>query len=350
MGPDGLFELTRAHVPTQRLSPELERSILTIRRRLESAVHPGTRYRLVGAHSILAELEALQVRPLPCVRTIERLLQRHGVTLPRVRLAPLVSHYTYPTPSATDSNAVHQVDCVGPIYLLGQRKRYYIWTCKDVYDGSVCLNLSRSRKMDAVLTFLGQCWKALGRPDQVQFDNAREVVGWGPAARYLSRVLRLCLRFDVEPILIPPAKPERQGSIENFNGWMQSRIFKRHFSRVSALRLELQRLQETVNSQHVHARLGGLTPTQYRRQKQLSKLPARYVLPLEPVPLAAGRVIFIRQVTHSGTIHLLGLSYTVGKRLKGQYVKAVLDTQRHRLTAYLNGRIHKRWPYPYLKS
>jgi putative transposase len=349
LGPDGLFELTRAHVPTQRLSPELERSILTIRRRLESAVHPGTRYSLVGAPTILAELKALQVRPLPCVRTIERILQRHGVTLPRVRLAPLVSHYTYPAPQATDSNQVHQVDCVGPVYLLGQRKRHYIWTCKDVYDGAVCLDLSRSGKMDAVLAFLGQCWKTLGRPRVVQFDNAREIVGWGPAARYLSRVLRLCLRFDVEPLPIPPAKPERQGSIEHFNGWMQSRIFKRHFSRVSALRLELGRLQAAVNAQHVHARLGGLTAVQYRRQKQLSKLPARYVIPLEAVPLSAGRVIFIRQVTHSGTIHLLGLTYKVGKRLKGQYVKAVLDTQRHRLTVYLNGRIHKRWPYPYLK-
>ena len=349
LGPGGLLELTRAHVPTQRLSPELERSILTIRRRLEATVHPGTRYSLIGAQSILAELEALQIRPVPCARTIERILQRHGITVPRVRLAPLVSPYTYPTPQANDSNYVHQVDCVGPIYLLGQRKRHYLWTCKDVYDGAVCLDLSRSRKMEAVLAFLGQCWKTLGRPRQVQFDNAREIVGWGPAARYLSRVLRLCLRFDVQPILIPPAKPERQGSIENFNGWLQARLFRRHFSRVSALRLELQRLQEAVNTQHVHARLGGLTPVKYRQQKQLSKLPARYVIPLAPVPLAAGRVTFVRQVTPSGTIHLLSLTYKVGKRLKGQYVKAVLDTQRHRLTVYFNGRIHKRWTYSYLK-
>jgi hypothetical protein len=55
LGPDGLFELTRIHVSTQRLSPELERSILTIRRRLESAVNRGTRYSLIGADSILAE-------------------------------------------------------------------------------------------------------------------------------------------------------------------------------------------------------------------------------------------------------------------------------------------------------
>jgi hypothetical protein len=39
--------------------------------------------------------------------------------------------------------------------------------------------------MEHILTFLGDCWKTLGRPRQVQFDNARELVGWGPAARYL---------------------------------------------------------------------------------------------------------------------------------------------------------------------
>jgi transposase InsO family protein len=328
----------------------LERTILSIRQRIESQIHPGTRYSLIGAQSILAELEALHIRPVPSPRTIERVLQRHGVTLPRIRLAPLVSRYTYPAPQALDSNQVHQVDCIGPIYLLGQRKRHYLWTCKDVFDGAVCLDLSRSRKMEAVLAFLGQCWKTLGRPRVVQFDNAREIVGWGPAARYLSRVLRLCLRFGIEPVLIPPAKPERQGSVENFNGWLQARLFQRHFSRVSALRLELQRLQDAVNTQHVHPRLGGLTPAQYRRQKQLSKLPPRYTIPTQPVPLAAGRVTFIRQVTPYGNIHLLSQSFKVGKRLKGQYVKAVLDTQRHRLTVYLNGRVLKRWPYPYLKS
>lgn len=349
VGPDGLFDLTPANMHPRRLSPELEQTILNVRQRLEAQVHPATRYSLIGAPAILAELEALHLRSLPSLRTVERVLHRRGVTLPRIQLAPLVSRYTYPAPQATDSNQVHQVDCVGPVYLRGQRQRHYLWTCKDIFDGAVCLELSRSRRMEAVLAFLGKCWKTLGRPRLVQFDNAREFVGWGPAARSLSRVLRLCLRLRVEPMLIPPAQPERQGSIENFNGWMQARLFQRRFARVAALRLELQRLQDAVNAQHVHARLGGLTPNQYRRQKPLSKLPPRYVIPTEPVPLAAGRVTFIRQVSPNGNAHLLGLTFKVGKRLKGQYVKVVLDTQRHRLTAYLNGRVHKRWPYPYLK-
>lgn len=58
---------------------------------------------------------------------------------------------------------------------------------------------------------------------------------------------------------------------------------------------------------------------------------------------------FIRQVTPNGNVHLLGLTFKVGKRLKGHYVKVVIDTQHAQLTVYVQGRIFKRWPYPYVK-
>ena len=256
-----------------------------------------------------------------------------------------MSQHDYPAPQAQTSNDLHQLDLVGPIYLKGQRQRYYILVCKDVFDGAVCLTLSRSRKMDEVLTFLGECWKTLGRPRQIQFDNAREFAGWGTAARYLSRVIRLCLRFGVEPIFIPPKRPQYNGSVENFNGWFQPRLMQRRFARPADLRRELQRLQEAVNTQHVHPRLGGLTAEQHRRRQKLQKLPPRFVVPIEVLPVAAGRVTFIRMVTPQGNIHLLGQTFWIGKRRKGQYVKAVLDTQRRWLTVYLNGRVFKRWPY-----
>ncbi len=349
MGATGLYDLTRARQRTALISPEMERTILTIRKRLESSYHPQMRYALIGASAIQAELKALHIRSVPCARTIERVLQRNGVTLPRVRLARFLPSHVYPAPQAQDSNQLHQVDLVGPVYLKGQKQRYYIFVCKDVFDGAVCLKLGRSRKMEAVLDFLGDCWKTLGRPKQVQLDNAREYLGWGAAARYLSRLIRLCLRFEVEPIFIPPARPQYNGSVENFNGWFQPRLFQRHFTRVSALQRELQRLQDTVNTQHVQRRLGGLTPEQYRRRKKLQKLPPRFVVPTELLPIAAGRVTFIRQVTIHGKIHLLSQTFAVGKRLKGQYVKIVLDTQRAHLTLYVKGRIFKRWAYPFLK-
>jgi transposase InsO family protein len=350
LGPNGLFDLTRANVQPRKLSAELERTIVGIRQRLASQVHPGTRYSLIGASSILAELQILHIRPLPSIRTIERVLERNGETVPKVRLAPYLARSTYPKPQATCSNQLHQVDAVGPLYLKGNRQRYYIFTCKDVYDGAVYLKLYRSRKMEVILDFLGESWKNLGLPEQVQFDNAREVVGWGPAARYLSRVLRLCLRFGVEVLLIPPGRPQHNGSVEHFNGWFQPRLFQRHYSRVGALQRELQRLQETVNHQHVQSRIGGLTPVQHRRRTKIRKLPPNYVVPTAPLSIAAGSISFFRQVTAHGNVHLLSQTFYVGKRLKGEYVKVQLDTKRAQLTVYRRGRIFKRWPYPFLKK
>jgi putative transposase len=350
-GPAGLYDLTRAnqHV-AQRLPPELERAILSIRRRLQAHATPATRYCLTGAAAILAELKALGVRPLPCERTIERVLQRNGLTAPRVRLAPLLPRQQWPGPQARASNELHEVDLVGPVYLQGSGHRYYIWVGKDAFDGAVCLRLAYSRRMDEVLAFLGECWKDLGRPEQVQFDNARELAGWGQSARALSRVIRLCLRYGVSPVFIPEGEPQFNGSAENFNGWFQPRLFGHRFRRPGDLRRELARLQEAVNTQHVHPRLGGQTPAQHRRGVRLQKLPASFAVPTERQPLAKGHVTFIRRVSWAGTVTVLSQSFRVGKRQRGLYLRLVVDTGRGSLTAYLNGRVLKRWPYKLLNE
>jgi putative transposase len=349
-GADGLYDLTRARHVAQRIPPELERTILSIRRRLQAHATPATRYRLVGAHALLAEVKALGIRPLPSVRTIERVLQRNGLTAPKVRLAPLLPRQEWPGPQARASNELHEVDLVGPVYLQGSGHRYYIWVGKDAFDGAVCLRLAESRRMDEVLWFLGACWKDLGRPEQVQFDNARELAGWGQSARALSRVIRLCLRYGVSPVFIPEGEPQFNGSAENFNGWFQEPLFQQRFRRPGDLRRELARLQEAVNTQHVHPRLRGQTPAQHRRGLRLQKLPARFVVPTGRLPLAEGRVLFIRRVSVAGTVRVLSQTFRVGRRHRGLYLRLVIDTGRGWLTAYLNGRVLKRWPYKLLND
>jgi putative transposase len=345
-GPEGLYDLTRAnHHVAQRLSPERERTILSIRRRLQAHATPATRYSLTGGTAILVELKSLGVRPLPSARTIERVLERNGLTAPRFRLAPLLPRQQYPGPQARASNPLHEVDLVGPVYLKGHSQRYYLWVGKDAFDGAVCLRLAHSRRRDEVLWFLGECWKDRGRPEQVQLDNARELSGWGPAARNLCRVIRLCLRFGVAPVFIPEREPQFNGSVENVNGWFQPLLFDRRFTRPGDLRRELARLQEAVNTQHVHPRLGGLTPEQHRRGLRLQKLPASFEVPTDRQPIAAGRVTFLRRVSVAGTVKVLSQSFRVGERHRGLYLRLVVDTGRGRLTAYLNGRVLKRWPY-----
>jgi hypothetical protein len=115
-GPEGLYDRTRAnrHV-ARRPPPELERALLSVRRRLQAPAAPATRYRLIGAAAVRAERKVLGIRPLPCERTSERVLERNGFSAPRVRLAPLLPRQEYPGPQARASHQLHPVDLVGPV-------------------------------------------------------------------------------------------------------------------------------------------------------------------------------------------------------------------------------------------
>ena len=163
-------------------------------------------------------------------------------------------------------------------------------------------------------------------------------------------MIRLCLRFGVSPVFIPVGEPQFNGSVENFNGWFQEPLLQRKFHRPGDLRRELVRLQEAVNTQHVHPRPGGKTPAQHRRGLRLQKLPKSFVVPTGRLPLAAGRVTLIRRVSVAGTVTVLSQSVRVGKKHRGPYLQMVVDTGRGRLTAYLNGRVLKRWPYKLLND
>jgi hypothetical protein len=206
-------------------------------------------------------------------------------------------------------NELHEIDLVGPVYLQGNRYRYYIWVGKNVFDGAVCLRLAGSRCMNEVLWLLGECWKDLGLPARAQFESARELAGWGPAARTLSRVIRLCLRYGVNPVCIPAGEPQFNGSVENFNGWFQDSLFQRKFHRPGDLRRAIGRQQEAVNTRHVHPRLRGQTPAKHCHGLRLQKLPTSFVVPTERLPLSEGRVSFSRRVSVAGTATVLSQKF-----------------------------------------
>jgi len=346
-GPEGLYDLTRSnHQVVNRTPPHIERAVISIRRRLAARATPQTRYSQMGASQIRAELEALGYTPLPGLRTIDRIVNRAGLSCPPLRFAPRVAQNEYPGPQARDSHQVHQVDIVGPRYLKGDSTRYYFLICKDVFDQSIYVVFVDTRKMAVILDFLVQAWHHLGLPEKVQFDNGREFCGFGYAARFLSRVIRFCLRLQVEPIFIPEGNPQRNGSVENFNGWFQPLLLNRPFRRPGDVRRELRRLMTTVNEQHVHSQLAARTAAQYRRGKRLRKLPANFQVEQNKLPIAVGKVTFIRVVSVKGAINILEQKFQVGKRIKFQYVQATLYTKYQQLKVYHKGRLIKVFRYP----
>jgi hypothetical protein len=341
-GPEGLYDLSRTNQQVvNRTPPRIERAVISIRRRLAARATPQTRYSLVGAAQIRSELEALGYTPLPALRTIEGILTRAQLSCPPVRLERRLAQSEYPVQPVSDSNQLHQVDLVGPRHLPGDATDYYFLICRDRYDGAVYMELATNREMKTVINFLIHAWQQLGLPERVQCDNGREFCGFGPRARYLSRLIRFCLRLGIEPVFIPKGHPQRNGAIEHFNGWFQPLLLGRLLRGPADVRRELRRLIETTNHQHVRPQLGYKTTAQYRRGQRLRKLPAGFKLDLDQLPLTAGKVSFIRLVSAAGNIDILEQPFQVGKRHKFQYVKATIDTKRQRLQVYHKGRLIK---------
>jgi putative transposase len=77
----------------------------------------------------------------------------------------------------------------------------------------------------------------------------------------------------------------------------------------------------------------------------LRKLPADFSVDGQKLPLAVGKVTFVRLVTAGGHIHILGQRFKVGKRLKFQYAIATIYTQRKTRKVYHKGRLLKEFAY-----
>ena len=341
-GVEGMYDLTHTcQSIVNRIPAHIERAILSVRKRLAARATPQTRYALLGAPAIARELEQLGFAPLPSLRTVERVLQRAHLTSPRLELAHRVPRTDYPMPKATDTNQVHQVDLVGPRYLRHDQTQYHFYVCKDVFDQQIYVEFWPGNRMDTVLGFLVRAWQRMGLPQQVQFDNGRQFYSSGRYARSVNRVIRLALRLGVQPVFIPAAQPQRNGSVENFNGWFQPLLLRQIFSNARAVRRELRRMMTSANEAHPHQCLGFKTSTQFRRTKRLRMLPADFQLDFDNIPLAVGKMIFIRLVNQTGNVSILDEVVKIGRRFRFQYVKAVVETHPQHLKVYCNGRLIK---------
>ena len=115
-GAQGLYD--RFHAAfwvANRTDRTLWKAVVQLRQHLQDRQSETGRYRLLGAPTISWELKQVGYRPVPALRTIERILQREGLTQPRQRLEMAPPLKAYPGPKAKDSNQVHQLDFVGPL-------------------------------------------------------------------------------------------------------------------------------------------------------------------------------------------------------------------------------------------
>lgn len=340
----------RSHAPQthpQKCSSEIVQAILQIRDRLMRRQGARQRYRLAGAPTIRHELACLGYEPLPSLRTIERILQRGERTSPAFRAQPSASSSTYPVVPARRSNQRHQMDLIGPRYLKGSRHQWFFLVYRDVYDGAVFVEFQPKPKLETVLDFAVRAWQHLGLPDTLQVDNS-DLFGLTSHPGSLNRFVRLVLLVGIELTFIPEHEPWRNGAIEQFNGWLQERLLAITLHAPAQVRRELRAMMETCFHDHIHPSLNFQTTAQVRRSFRPRTLPHNFQRHLQPLPVAIGRVTFLRRVRPSGRITVLGVKFKVGKRLAHQYISAILYTRTMILKIYSHGHLIKQFDFPFV--
>lgn len=340
----------RSHAPRAQRSAwsnDIRQAIVHIRDQLMRRHGPRERYRLAGAPTIRHELACLGYDPLPSLRTIERVLQAAGRTSPAFRPQPRAVSSDYPVRQATHSNQRHQLDLIGPRYLKGSRRQWFFLVYRDIYDQAVYVEFQPKPKMEMVLAFVVRAWQRLGLPDDLQVDNS-DVFGLTSHPGSLNRFVRLALLVGVQLTFIPEHEPWRNGSVEQFNGWLQERLFAIQLHSPAQVRRELAAMMNTCFHEQIHPHLNFQTTAQVRRTLAARTLPHNFRAHQQPLPVTIGRVVFIRRVRRSGRITVLGVKFRVGKRFAHQYVSTTLYTRTMTVTVHHRGRLLKQFAFPFV--
>lgn len=322
-----------------RLTPWVKQLVIATRRDLaQRAVG------LIGPKAIQRELAGLCPVGLT---SIKRILRQAGITGGRPSPPPY-----FPQPQPPEGYQLDATDWTER-YLPGGAKVYAFHTL-DLRTRAGKQTISPNKSGATVRAHALTVWKSLGIPDFLQLDNDAAFNGGYKVPRVIGQFVRLCLSVGVELIFLPVGEAERNGAIESFNHlWGGSLYDRSHFDRVEQVAATTPAFEAWYMHVYAPPKLNGRTPGQAGRQVCRPRLSvaAEHAIP-EPLPITAGRLHFIRQVSADGTIRLLNETWRVGKRWTGKYVWATVTTQRHTLSIYYRAksgqamRCLRHFPFP----
>lgn len=163
-----------------------------------------------------------------------------------------------------------------------------------------------------------------------------------------------------EVVFIPQGEPGRNATIESFNDLWQERVLRRHTCpSLARLRKVNERFLRYYQYKKPHRGLtqkdhgtrfpGILRESLWESLKQISEGfdPEHYVdaRGCLNIPVAKGKVSFIRKVNILGKVEINGVQYFIRKKLEGQYIVATIFTRRKKLVIKHDGKTIKTFSF-----
>ncbi len=346
----------------RKVSDYLVKKILSIREELESHKTRRSKFSGIGAEVIYWELEQRKVSNIPSIPTIARILSRHGKT-GKSKIKRSSNNQPYPYIKAERMGDFHQTDLVGPRYIRGQKGviRFYSFHTVDVAGHTAFTSQFTNKQTISMCKHLVETWGFMGIPEVSQMDNEMAATGGGRYPYSISQFIRLHLLMGIHLVFIPQGEPGRNATVESFNGLWQERVLRRHnCPTLAIIRRTSERFLQYYHYEKPHR---GLTQKEYGTRfsgvlrdhlwKSLRHIQKGFNLEKYKdsnghlnLPIAKGRVSFIRKVDLHGRIEVNGSTYFIRRKLEGQYVIATIFTHRKRLVVKQDNRIIKSFSFP----
>jgi len=301
-------------VPSQvanRTSTQIERQVLEIRRELKEVSDLGE----FGATAIRRELAARKLQPLPGVRTIGYILERHGLLDARTRQRQKPPPPGWYLPEVAAGLAeLDEFDFVEGLVIKGGPE-IEILNVVSLHGGLVDSWPTTGFTAELTRGAMIEHWRAWGLPDYAQFDNDTRFQGPHTHPDTIGTVIKLCLSLAVIPVFVPPREHGMQNAIEGFNGRWQAKVWARfHYPDLPGVQTQSARY---------------ITAYRQRQAARMELSPGRRAFPkrwqFDPQAKVRGQMIFIRRTTDQGAVSLLGRQFVVAKHWVHRLVKCVVD-------------------------
>jgi hypothetical protein len=305
----------------------VQRRVLGLRRELRQGD-----LGFVGAQAIQDALRAERPhRRLPSVRTIGRILQRHGVldAVRRTRRSAPPPGWYLPDVAAGEVE-LDAFDVIEDLPLEGG-PRLDVLTTRALWGAACGAWVSASMRARWLCERLEAHWRHHGCPRYAQFDNDSRFQGTHTHPDVLGQVIRFCLSVGVTPVFAPAREHGPQNLNESFNHLWQQKVWQRfHHANAAAF--------QTCSDRFVAA-------YQHRRAARDERAPARRGFPkgwkLDLHQRPRGVVIYLRRTDESGAIRVLGHRLEVDAQWVHRLVRAEVDLDAGQIRCY---RLRRRAP------
>ena len=285
---------------------------------------------------------------VPSTRTINRILVRQGLVVPRKRKRPRESYVRWERPAAMQ---LWQLDIVGGVWLVdtgtGVLREAKIVTGVDDHSRfCVIASVVERATARAVCLALAAALARFGVPEEILTDNGRQFTDrFGKGGEVLFD--KICRHNGITHRLTQPASPTTTGKIERFHLTLRRELLDGHqpYESVELAQAAVDGFVAQYNADRPHQALDSDRPVTPAQRFAPVPEEKRDLVPLwlpptllpalptadeaadatgdaaAPVPWAGGPVELDRAVPPSGNMQLSGKQFWLGPQRAGQVVR-----------------------------